>query len=119
MASTTQGESGYLFGVDATSATDTLFQNLRRGRSDALVTEIKNETGQRITKRSDDETKALSGELRIKTGFTEPGINTKFTITGGKFAGDYFIVSIDNGQTNDGFVTFQFNAEAWEYIVPA
>lgn len=120
MAESTQGTTGYLFGIAATSPTGAVFQNLRKAASDDVVNYVRDENNKRITKRSDDETGQITAVMKIKaSGFTRVAINAKLTITGGAFAGDYVIVSTDEGQPNGDFTDYTITAESMEYIVPA
>jgi hypothetical protein len=120
MAETTQGTTGYLHGIAATSPTAAVFQNLRKQVSDALETEIKDENGKVITLRTDDERGDLSATMRIKAaGFTRVAIGAKFTLVGGAFAGDYIVKSTSEAHVNDGWAEYEISAVAYEYITPA
>ncbi len=119
MAESVQGTTGYVFGIAETSPTNATFQNVRKVASDELVNFIRDENGRRITRRSDDETGAITGVCRIKSTFTRLVINAKLTISGGTFAGDYMVISTDEGHTNGDFIEYTFTAESNEYITPA
>jgi hypothetical protein len=118
MAETTQGISGYIHGVTDTSPTAATFQSLRQAKSDELVTYIKDEAGKRITMRSDDQTTQITGVCKIKTTFTRLAIAATLTIAGGDFAGEYIVMSTDEGQVNGDFTEYTFVAMLPEYINP-
>lgn len=120
MAETTQGTTGFLHGINATSPAEAVFQSIRKGRSDELVSEIKDEQGRRITRRSDDETGEITCTMKIKaSGFTRVAINAKFTITGGAHAGDYMVTGTSEPHINDGWAEYEISALSCEYITPA
>ena len=119
MAATVLGITGFIHGITAsgTLATACELQNLGLDKSDALVNEILNAAGQRITVRTDDETKALQGELRIKSTFTALAIGALLTIpTGYTHEGEYMIVSTGDRRVNNDHATYSFTAVAMEYI---
>lgn len=120
MSESTQGVSGLLFGIGATSPTAAYFQNMRLAISDALETELKDEQGKVITVRTDDQRDELSCTLRIKaSGFTRVAVGALFVVTGGAFAGSYMVKSTSEAHTNDGWAEYEITATKREYVTLA
>lgn len=120
MAESTQGTTGYLHGIAATSPTAATFQNMSVQISDALETEIQDENGKVITVRTDDQRDDLECMMRIKSsGFTRVAIGALFTVTGGAFAGGYMIKTTSEAHVNDGWAEYKITAVNREYVTEA
>lgn len=117
MAESTQGITGYLFGIGATSPTGATLQNLRVQISDALESEIKDENGKVITVRTDDQRDDITATMKIKaSGFTRPAIGAALVVAGSTLAGSYMIKTTSEALINDDWAEFEISAVKREYV---
>ncbi len=120
MAETTQGVTGYLFGIGATSPTAATFQNLRVQNSDALESEIEDEQGRVITVRTDDERNDITATMRIKaSGFTRVAIGSLFAVAGSSLAGSYMVKTTSEAHINKDWAEYEISAVKREYCTLA
>lgn len=118
MAATTYGVA-YLYGVSATSPTNSQIISYTLTKSDANVSTVEDGTGAIVTRRNDDQQDSLEIDLRVTATFTEPTIASVLTVVDSgvpSIAGEYQILtSVQTGSTKE-FKSFKLTAIKSEYL---
>ena len=113
MAAITHGEE-FVYGIDQTIL-GTAIQVDDREESPVNVTTVENESGNRISERSDDMEKTLKLEFKTKASYTIPAAKTVITYD----SVTYKIDKVSNSRSNKTHRMCTLECSKPEYITPA